>query len=487
MKLLKDILYKSRILEVVGSTNLAVEQVSFDSREVKSFSVFVAVNGVQVDGHKYIDTAISNGAVAVVCEEFPAELVDNVCYVRVKNSAEALGFISANFYDNPSEQLKLVGVTGTNGKTSIVSMLFDLFTNLGYQCGLLSTVVNRIGDEEFVATHTTSDAVKINALLREMVDSGCDFCFMEVSSHALEQHRVTGLEFSRAVYTNITHDHLDYHKTFNNYIGAKKKLFDGLSTKAVAIVNKDDRHWQDMVKDCPGKVMSYSLSAVSDFKAKIIENQFEGLQLNVNGHDVWTKLIGEFNASNLLAIFGTAVSLDQDVLEVLTEISRIKPAPGRFQLVPSAKAIHGIVDYAHTPDALKNVLETINKIRTGNEKVITVVGCGGDRDQAKRPIMAQIAAKWSDHVIVTSDNPRSEDPNAIIEQMMEGLNPVQKRKSTSIPDRAQAIKMASTLANPGDIVLVAGKGHETYQEIKGERHHFDDVEELSNHINQSQE
>lgn len=483
MKLLKDILYKSRIKEVVGTTNLAIEKVCFDSRAVEKFSVFVAVNGTMVNGHHYIEKAIELGAIAIVCEAFPDTMHDNVTYVKVSNSAESLGLIAANFYDNPSRKLKVIGVTGTNGKTSIVTMLFELFTNLGYQCGMLSTVVNRIGEREIKSTHTTSDAVKVNQLIAEMVDDGCDYCFMEVSSHALEQHRVEGVEFSQAVFTNITHDHLDYHGTFNKYLSAKRKLFTSLGKGATAIFNKDDRHWQEMSNDTRATKRYYSLKSIADYKGKIIENQFDGLQLQFNGHEVWTQLMGEFNASNLLALYGVAISAGQDEIEVLTELSKLQPAPGRFQQIKSDSGIVGIVDYAHTPDALNNVLDTIGKIRTGNEKVITVVGCGGDRDRAKRPKMAQIATKLSDQAIITSDNPRTEDPQEIINEMLAGLDPNQSRKSLAILDREQAIKTAAALANPGDIILVAGKGHETYQEINGVKHHFDDVETLGNLLN----
>ena len=487
MKLLKDILYRSRIKEVIGTTNLAIEQVCFDSREVAKFSVFVAVSGTKVNGHHYIEKAIELGAVAIVCEAFPEKLHDNITYVKVRSSAESLGYIASNFYDVPSEKLKVIGVTGTNGKTSIVTMLFELFTNLGYECGMLSTVVNRIGDKEIISTHTTSDAVKVNSLLNEMVEEGCDYCFMEVSSHALEQHRVDGVCFSQGVFTNITHDHLDYHKTFNNYISAKKKLFDSLGNDSYAIINKDDRHWADIIKNSAAQVKTFSLKSMSDFKAKIIDNQFEGLQLNINGHEVWTQLMGEFNASNLLALYGVAICAGQDEIEVLTQISKLKAAPGRFQQIKSQNKVIGIVDYAHTPDALNNVLDTISKIRTGNEKVITVVGCGGDRDKTKRPLMAQIATKGSDQTIITSDNPRTEDPQAIIDDMLAGLDPNQLRKSLTILDREQAIKAAAALAEPGDIILVAGKGHETYQDINGVKHHFDDVEILENLLNPNQE
>tara|TARA_R110002050_G_scaffold162939_2_gene292880 strand:- start:26008 stop:27471 length:1464 start_codon:yes stop_codon:yes gene_type:complete len=487
MKLLKDILYRSRIKEVIGTTNLAIERVCFDSREVKQFSVFVAVSGTTVNGHKFIEKAIELGAIAIVCESFPEKMHEHISYVKVSDSAESLGYIASNFYDVPSEKLKVIGITGTNGKTSIVTMLFELFTNLGYNCGLLSTVVNRIGSKEIKSTHTTSDAVKVNQMLSEMVADGCDFCFMEVSSHALEQHRVEGIHFSQAVFTNITHDHLDYHLTFNNYISAKKKLFDSLGSDSVAVINKDDRHWMDMVKNSSAKVRTFSVRAMADFKAKIIENQFDGLQLNINGHDVWTQLIGAFNASNLLALYGVAISAGEDEMEVLTQISKLKPAPGRFQQIKSGNGLIGIVDYAHTPDALSNVLDTISKIRTGNEKVITVVGCGGDRDKTKRPKMAQIATQMSDQAIITSDNPRTEDPQLIINDMLNGLSPNEKRKSLSILNREEAIKTAAALAKPGDIILVAGKGHETYQDIQGVKHHFDDVEILTNLLNPNKE
>jgi len=486
VKLLKDILYRSRIKEVIGTTNLAVEKICFDSREVAKFSVFVAVDGATVNGHHYIEKAIELGAIAVVCEAFPKELQEHITYVKVSSSAESLGHLAANFYDNPSAKLKVVGVTGTNGKTSIVTMLFELFTKLGYNCGMLSTVVNQIGDRKIQSTHTTSDAVRVNSLIAEMVEDGCDFCFMEVSSHALEQHRIDGVEFSQAVFTNITHDHLDYHGTFAKYIGAKRKLFTSLSHNAVAIFNKDDRHWPDMAKDVEAEIKGYSLKSMADFKGKIIANQFEGLQLQFNGHEVWSQLIGAFNASNLLAIYGVAISAGEDELEVLTQLSTLRPAPGRFQQVKSKKGIIGIVDYAHTPDALSNVLDTISKIRTGSEKVITVVGCGGDRDRTKRPKMAQIATKLSDQTIMTSDNPRTEDPQAILDEMVGGLDSNLLEKTLTILDREQAIKTAAALANPGDIILIAGKGHETYQDIQGVKHHFDDVEILNNLINPSE-
>lgn len=475
MKLLSDILYKARIEEVVGSTNVAIDKIQFDSRKVEAFTVFVAIPGTQVDGHKYIDTAIDKGAVAVVCETLPENIQAGVTYVKVKSSSEALGFMSANFYDNPSSKLKLVGVTGTNGKTSVVTLLHQLFTALGYKAGMLSTVVNKIGKEELKSTHTTPDAIAINHLMHEMVEAGCDYCFMEVSSHAIDQHRVTGLNFKVAVFTNITHDHLDYHETFNNYIKAKKGLFDQLDSQAFALINKDDNHGDIMVQNTAAKVFGFSVRSLAEYKAKIIENQFTGLQLNINGNDVWTKLVGKFNAYNLLAVYGVADLLGQEKINVLTEISNLNTVEGRFQYVRTPDDVAGIVDYAHTPDALENVLRTIKDIRTGNEQVITVVGCGGDRDKTKRPEMARIACEFSDRVILTSDNPRSEDPQVIITEMQAGVPAQHFKKTTQIVDRKEAIKAAISLSQPGDIILIAGKGHEKYQEINGVRHDFDDM------------
>ena len=475
MKLLKDILYRARLEEVVGSTNMAIDAIQFDSRKVEAFTAFVAVKGTQVDGHQFIEQAILKGAVAIICEDFPEQFRTGVTYVRVQNSSEALAFMAANFYDQPSQEIKLVGVTGTNGKTSVVTLLHQLFGQLGYQAGMLSTVVNKIGRQELESTHTTPDVIAVNRLLREMVDAGCDYCFMEASSHAIHQHRITGLDFNIAVFTNITRDHLDYHETFDNYIAAKKALFDGLGNHAFALVNKDDNHSEVMVQNSAAKVRTFSVRELADFKAKIIENQFTGLQLNINGNDVWTKLVGKFNASNLLAVYGVAELLDQDTIDVLTEMSRLNTVEGRFQYLKTADNIAGIVDYAHTPDALENVLKTIKDIRTGNEQLITVVGCGGDRDKGKRPLMAQTACQFSDRVILTSDNPRTEDPQKILDDMQEGVPAQHFKKTTQVINRKEAIKAAILQAQPGDIVLIAGKGHEKYQEINGVKHDFDDM------------
>jgi UDP-N-acetylmuramoyl-L-alanyl-D-glutamate--2,6-diaminopimelate ligase len=475
MKLLKDLLYKARIEEVVGSTNVAIDAIAFDSRKVGAFSAFVAVVGTLADGHDYIDRAVDKGAVAVICEQLPEVQRTGVSYVRVKSSSEALAHMACNFYNHPSSKLKLIGVTGTNGKTSVVTLLHALFTGLGYKAGMLSTVVNKIGREELASTHTTPDALSVNKLLARMVDEGCDYCFMEASSHAIHQHRVTGLDFNVGVFTNITRDHLDYHKTFDNYIAAKKGLFDMLGAQAYALVNKDDNHAEIMVQNSAAKTKTFSVRELADYKAKIIENRFSGLQLNINGNDVWTKLVGKFNAYNLLAVFGVADLMGQDKLAVLTELSNLNTVEGRFQYLRTKDNISGIVDYAHTPDALENVLKTIKDIRTGNEQVITVVGCGGDRDAGKRPEMARIACEFSTKVILTSDNPRTEDPQTIIDDMQEGVPPQHFKKTMQVVSRKEAIKAAILAAEPGDILLIAGKGHEKYQEINGVRHDFDDM------------
>lgn len=476
MKLLKDILYKAGLEEVVGTTHLAIEHIAFDSRTIESFSLFVAIRGTQVDGHEYIDAAVKKGAVAIVCEEFPTQQNPNTTYVKVKNSAKALGHIADNFFDHPSSRLKLIGVTGTNGKTSVVTLLHQLFESLGYKSGMLSTVVNKIGKRELPATHTTPDAIRINETLQAMVDEGCEYCFMEASSHAIHQHRTTGLDFDVAVFTNISRDHLDYHKTFDNYIKAKKQLFDQLKPEAFALVNQDDKHGSTMVQNTRARVKTYALKSMADYKAKIIENQFTGLQLTIDGNDVWTRLVGSFNAYNLLAVYGTALLFEQERLNVLTDLSKLDTVSGRFQYVKTEENIAGIVDYAHTPDALKNVLQTIAGIRTRNEHVITVIGCGGDRDKGKRPEMAKIACDFSDKVILTSDNPRTEDPQAIIDDMQAGVPPQDVRKVLTNVNRKEAIKSAVSMANAGDIILIAGKGHETYQEINGVKHDFDDMQ-----------
>lgn len=479
MKLLKDILYKCRIEDVIGSTNLAVEHICFDSRQAEKLSAFVAVRGTQTDGHLYIDKAINQGSKIIVCEELPENIIDGVTYVKVLDTKQALGVMAANFFDNPSEQLQLVGVTGTNGKTTTVSLLYQLFKALGYKCGLISTVVNKIGNKEVNATHTTPDPVQLNRLLAQMVEAGCQYCFMEVSSHAVHQERIAGLKFKGAIFSNISRDHLDYHKTFDNYIAAKKAFFDGLGSDAFSLANLDDKHAEIMVQNTKSKVRFYAIRTDADFKAKILESHFQGLYLNIEEREIWTKLIGKFNAYNLLAAYATAIMLGQDKMEVLTMISNLTAPAGRFQYIRTETGITGIVDYAHTPDALQNVLNTIADIRTGQEKVITVVGCGGDRDKGKRPEMAAIACQMSDKVIFTSDNPRSEDPSAIIKDMETGVEVTQRKKTLAITDRREAIKGAAAMAEEGDIILIAGKGHETYQEINGERFDFDDLKVLT--------
>lgn len=475
MKLLKDILYRVPLLDSIGSTNVAVSKVVFDSRQVSKECLFVAVPGTQVDGHKYIDQAVADGARSVICENLPENLSEKVSYLKVKSSARALAIIAANFYDNPSEKLKLVGVTGTNGKTTTSTLLYNLFTLLGLKSGLLSTVNIRIGKEVKPATHTTPDPIYLNQCLAEMVSAGVKFCFMEASSHGIHQERTAGLQFAGAVFTNITHDHIDYHGNFNNYILAKKKLFDELPKTAFALTNADDRHGYTMVQHCKASVYDFALKTEADYKAKILEHQLNGMLLRLGKHEVWSKLIGNFNAYNLAAIYGVAHLLGQDDLQIATAISSLKAVDGRFQYVQSENNITAIIDYAHTPDALKNVLETIAKIRGGNEKVITVVGCGGNRDKEKRPVMARIATEMSDQVVFTSDNPRNEDPDAILEEMTKGVEMQNQQKYLSISNRREGIKTALTLAKSGDIILIAGKGHEKYQEVKGERLPFDDL------------
>ncbi len=474
MNRLKDILYNVSIKETVSSTNVAVQGLAFDSRAVSEGFTFVAVNGSQVDGHNYISVAIDNGAKSIVCEKFPIDLVDGVTYVRVKDSALSLGIMASNFYDNPSGKLKLIGVTGTNGKTTSVSLMYELFQSLGEKVGLLSTVENKINDEVYKATHTTPDAIELNALLAKMVEADCQYCFMEVSSHAVDQKRIAGVKFSGAVFTNITRDHLDYHKTFENYFEAKKGFFDTLPSDAFVLTNAEQEFGEEIVKDTKAKVYTYGLNAYADYKAKILENQFDGSLLLIDNKEVYTKLIGKFNAYNSLVTYAVGVLSGFDELEVLTKLSNLTPPDGRFQQNVSASGIIAIVDYAHTPDALKNVLKTIKNIRTGNETVITVVGCGGDRDKGKRPLMAKVACQLSDQVLFTSDNPRSENPETIIEEMEAGVPAQDYKKTLSITSRKEAIKTACKLAKKGDIVLIAGKGHETYQIIGDEVLDFDD-------------
>ena len=473
-------MYKVHITATGGSTGIDVNSVQIDSRKVQQGSLFIAVKGSGVDGHQFIDKAIQSGAIAVVCEVLPAQQVQGVTYVQTINSAEAAGVIAHNFYDQPTQKLKLVGVTGTNGKTTIATLLYKLFTCLGYDCGLLSTVENQIAGRVVPATHTTPDPVSLNALLKQMVDEKCTHAFMEVSSHAVHQRRIAGLEFAGALFSNITHDHLDYHKTFDEYIKAKKAFFDALPSSAFAITNIDDKRGLIMLQNTAAKKFSYSLRTMADFKGKILENTLTGLMMSVNDQEVHFRLIGEFNAYNLLAVFGAAICLGEEKNAVLQCLSATDGAEGRFDYLVSPKEkVIGIVDYAHTPDALLNVLATIKKLRSGDEQVITVVGCGGDRDKTKRPVMGEVACEHSDKVIFTSDNPRSEDPEQIIADMETGLNTAAKRKYIAIPDRKQAIKTAVGMANTEDIVLIAGKGHEKYQEIKGVKHHFDDKEVLS--------
>ncbi len=475
MKLLKDILYKVGILEVSGSTNVAISNIQFDSRKIEKDNLFVAIKGSISDGHKYINDTIESGAIAILCEQFPENTQERTTYIKVSNASKALGIIVSNFFDNPSEKIKLVGVTGTNGKTTIATLLFQLFRNMGHKAGLLSTVANQINTSIIPSTHTTPDAIQLNKLLAQMIEDGCSYCFMEVSSHSIEQNRVSGLEFTGGVFSNISHDHLDYHKTFDNYIKAKKQFFDELSANAFALTNKDDAIGEIMLQNTKATRYTYALQSMADFKCKIIENQITGLQLNINNKEVWSKLIGSFNAYNLLAVYATAVLLEQDETSILTALSTLNAVEGRFDYIRNNKGVIGIVDYAHTPDALQNVLGTINDIRTGNEKVITVVGCGGERDIEKRPAMSKIACDLSGKVILTSDNPRSEDVREIITQMEKGVDTVNRKKTLSIPDRSEAIKTACSLSEPGDIILIAGKGHEKYQDIKGVKHPFDDM------------
>ena len=476
MNKLKDILYKVTIEAVHGSTDLPVEKIEFDSRKVSNNDVFVAIKGSLSDGHQFIDKAISLGAAVVVCEDLPATLLENITYVKVQNSNQALSYLAANYYNNPSQKLKLIGITGTNGKTTIASLLFQMFKKAGYKVGLLSTVKIMVDEVEYKATHTTPDSLTINQYLDEMVEVGCEFCFMEVSSHGIHQKRTESLHFEGGVFTNLSHDHLDYHDTFAEYRDVKKSFFDNLPKSAFAITNVDDKNGVVMLQNTVARKRTYALKTYADFKAQVLENQLSGLVLKINNDEVWTKLIGSFNAYNLLAIYGVALELGIESNEALRLLSELESVSGRFQFIISESKITAIVDYAHTPDALENVLKTIEDIRTKNEQLITIVGCGGDRDKTKRPIMANIAASLSDKAIFTADNPRTENPQTIIEEMEVGVEGQNFKKTISILDRKQAIKTACQMANPGDIILIAGKGHETYQEINGVRHDFDDMQ-----------
>jgi len=481
---LKDILYKVAIEAVKGSTEIAVNKIEFDSRKITENDVFVAIRGTVSNGHDFIEKAINLGAIAVICDELPEVIVMGVTYIQVKDTNSALAFMANNYYDNPSSKLKLVGITGTNGKTTVASLLYQLFKKAGYKVGLLSTVKIMVDEVEHKATHTTPDSLVINYYLNQMVAIGCDYCFMEVSSHGIHQKRTEGLHFEGGVFTNLSHDHLDYHPTFAEYRDVKKSFFDHLPKTAFALTNIDDKNGLVMLQNTYAKKLTYALKSYSDYKAQILENQLSGLLLKINDNEVWVKLIGTFNAYNLLAIYATAVQLGIESFEALRLLSELESVSGRFQFIVSNQKITAIVDYAHTPDALENVLKTINDIRTKNEQLITVVGCGGDRDKTKRPIMANIATQMSDKVIITSDNPRTENAADIIAEMEAGVEPQNYKKSLSIEDRKQAIKTACQLANTNDIILIAGKGHEAYQEINGVRHDFDDMKIVKEFLEQ---
>ena len=484
MKILKDILYKVAIESVTGSTEIAVNKIDFDSRKIEDNDVFIAIRGSLSDGHDYIEKAIQLGAIAIICDTLPDNPAKGITYIKVKDTNTALAFMAANYFGNPSEKLKLVGVTGTNGKTTIASLLFQLFQKAGFKVGLLSTVKIMVDETEYNATHTTPDSITTNHYLNEMIEAGVTHCFMEVSSHGIHQKRTEALHFVGGIFTNLSHDHLDYHPTFAEYRDVKKSFFDSLPKTAFALSNIDDKNGPVMLQNTVARKRTYALKTYADFKAQILESQLSGLLLKVNDNEVWVKLIGTFNAYNVLAIYGTAVELGMDSLEALRLLSDLESVSGRFQYIISEGNITAIVDYAHTPDALDNVLKTINDIRTKNEQLITVVGCGGNRDKTKRPIMAKIATDLSDKAILTSDNPRNEDPEVILDEMEKGVEPQNYKKMLRITDRKQAIKTACQLAQPNDIILIAGKGHETYQEINGVRHHFDDMETIKEILDQ---
>ena len=484
---LSDLLFGVSIKSVIGDiTSVMVNKVEFDSRKVSDSDLFIAIKGVNVDGHSFIDLSVADGAKSVIVEEIPEKTNKEICYVQVDCSSSSMSVVSSNYYDNPSSKIKLVGVTGTNGKTTIVTLLHQLFSELGYPTGMLSTIENKIGTRSVESTHTTGDSLQINKLLSEMVLAGCEYCFMEVSSHAIHQNRVSSLVFEGGIFTNITHEHIDYHKDFKEYISVKKRFFNNLKTSAFALTNKDDKNGNVMISNTKARKITYSLKSMADYKCKVLESRLDGMLLNIQNHEIWVKIIGEFNAYNLLSIYSTSVELGLDKDQVLERISVLNPAEGRFHTIRNSKNITGIVDYMHTPDAYENVLSTINSIRTNTEKLIVVFGCGGDRDAEKRPKMTAIACNMSDQVIITADNPRTEKIEDIISDMTVKLDPVQKKKVLVITDRSQAIKTACTLASEGDIVLLAGKGHEKYQEIEGVKHYFDDVEELVKSLNINQ-
>jgi UDP-N-acetylmuramoyl-L-alanyl-D-glutamate--2,6-diaminopimelate ligase len=480
MNRLDEILRGIDIINITGERNPVVTAVEFDSRNVTDGALFVAVKGYKSDGHDFINAALKSGASAVICEKVPDNPDTDICWIKTGDSAKALGIAASNFFGNPSALLKLVGVTGTNGKTTIATLLYRMFMGLGYKCGLFSTVCNYINGNEIPATHTTPDPVQLNRILTEMVKQGCDYAFMEVSSHSVDQQRIAGLKFAGGIFTNLTHDHLDYHKTFGKYLTAKKRFFDSLPSGSFALVNIDDRNGRVMLQNCKARHYTFSIRLMADFRCGIIEQSFEGMGLRIQGEEVWTRFIGDFNASNLLAVYAASEILGAARKEILTILSDLHSVPGRLEIVRSESGITGIVDYAHTPDAVQNVIDTINKIRTGGVQLITVVGAGGDRDTIKRPKMASIAAEGSNKTILTSDNPRTENPENILDDMETGITPDLKRKVLRIADRREAIRAAVMMANKGDVILVAGKGHETYQEIMGIKHHFDDREELGN-------
>lgn len=476
MKTVTQIFQQVKTISVLGNPEVEISQLTIDSRQVGPQTLFAALKGTQTDGHSYIEKAIELGASAILCQDLPEVIHPNVTYIQVSDSAESLGYASSNFYDNPSSKLKLVGITGTNGKTTTVTLLFRLFRKLGYRCGLISTVQNQIDDTIIPSTHTTPDSINLNKLLAEMAEAGCTYAFMEVSSHSVVQHRITGLSFTGAIFSNITHDHLDFHKTFDNYIKAKKGFFDMLPKTAFALVNIDDRRGSVMVQNTKASISTYSLETLATVKGRIVSDSIYGLEMEIDNKEVHFQLIGTFNAYNLMAIYGAAILLGEDKDEVLINMSSLQTAPGRFEQIvsPDTRKV-GIVDYAHTPDALENVLKTIKQIKDGNQQVITIVGCGGNRDATKRPIMAKIACEFSDKVILTSDNPRFEDPEEILAQMQKGVPPIDFKKTKTIIDRKEAIHFAiNELSENGDIILVAGKGHETYQDIQGVKHDFDD-------------
>jgi len=482
MKALADILRDVNVKQIKGAADAIISGITYDSREVKTGSMFFAVKGTRVDGHNFISQVIEKGAVAIVCENLPESISDAVTYIQVDDSSYSSGTIASNWFGNPSKKLKLVGITGTNGKTTTVTLLFNLFRELGYHTGLLSTILNRIDDEIIPSTHTTPDAIHLNQILSHMVEKGCSYCFMEVSSHSIVQNRIAGLTFTGGIFSNITLDHLDFHKTFDEYLKAKKRFFDELPSNAFALTNIDDRNGMVMLQNSKASKQTYSFQKMADFKGRIIEAPLDGLHLDLDGNEIWCRLVGKFNGYNLMAVYAAGVLLEQDPLEVLTILSNLESVEGRFDYIKSPQGIIGIVDYAHTPDALQNVLETINQLRTGNEMLITVVGCGGDRDKSKRPIMAKIAARLSDRVILTSDNPRSEVPEQIIAEMHVGVEKEFARNVQNITDRRDAIRIACAMTRDNDVILIAGKGHEKYQDINGVKHPFDDKEILKKYL-----